>query len=143
MADPASAPTRVFVDTGAWFDYFVTSDDAAPEVRRWIEKEGLFLVTSSFVFDELLTLLQARIHHTAAVKAGELLRDSSVTHLERVTADDETLAWHRFRDRPSKGYSFTDCTSFVVMDRLGTEQVLSTDSDFTRAGFTNLLTMEE
>ena len=32
-------------------------------------------------------------------------------------------------------YSFTDCTSFVLMRRLAIEEVATLDADFTREGF--------
>ena len=34
-----------------------------------------------------------------------------------------------------KSYSFTDCTSFVVMRELGIREALTTDRHFVQAGF--------
>jgi predicted nucleic acid-binding protein len=39
----------------------------------------------------------------------------------------------RYRD---KDFSFTDCTSFVVMQELKLREVLTTDRHFAQAGFT-------
>ena len=40
-----------------------------------------------------------------------------------------------FRKHADDGYSFTDCTSFVVMRELHIQQVLTTDRHFAEAGF--------
>jgi hypothetical protein len=55
--------------------------------------------------------------------------------LVRVTPNDEQAAWRLFLDRPDKDYSFTDCTSFVLVRRLGLRRVVATDADFQREGF--------
>ena len=40
---------------------------------------------------------------------------------------------------PDKGWSFTDCISFVVMKEQGLVEALTTDRHFTQAGFKALL----
>ncbi|MFT3773889.1 MAG: hypothetical protein QM820_51630 [Minicystis sp.] len=40
-----------------------------------------------------------------------------------------------FLARPDKRYSFTDCTSFVLMRRLGLRTAVSLDDDFRQEGF--------
>lgn len=138
------APGRVFVDTGAWYDYLTMEDDAealSPDderLARILEAEAIELVASTYVFDEVVTLVQARLGSEAAVQAGNLLRDPSIVRLEPVMAEDEEAAWRLFQDRPDKTYSFTDCTSFVLMARMGIEAAATTDSDFEREGFANL-----
>jgi predicted nucleic acid-binding protein len=42
------------------------------------------------------------------------------------------LIFFRYRD---KDFSFTDCTSFVVMKELRLQQVLTTDAHFAQMGF--------
>lgn len=130
---------RAFIDTGAWYAYFVGDDEDHGSVTSVLEDESLTLVTSSYVFDEVITLIAARLHHEAARQVGSSLRDPSIVEMEWVTVSDEKAAWQRFRQRSDKSYSFTDCTSFVIMHRLGLEHVLTTDADFDQEGYVNLL----
>src|SRR5438093_8238928 len=44
-------------------------------------------------------------------------------------------AWSLFLYRADKPWSFTDCTSFVLMDNLGIRQAVAFDANFRQAGF--------
>ncbi|HED04153.1 MAG TPA: hypothetical protein ENI60_05240 [Candidatus Fraserbacteria bacterium] len=47
-----------------------------------------------------------------------------------VTVEDREAAWEIF-----KKFSFTDCTSFAVMKRLGLQRALAVDRHFQVMGF--------
>lgn len=53
----------------------------------------------------------------------------------QITPADEQNAWVLWLARPDKTYSFTDCTSFVIMRRLGLQSAIAVDTDFQREGF--------
>jgi uncharacterized protein len=44
-----------------------------------------------------------------------------------------------YRNRPDKGWSLTDCISFVVMREHAVQEALTGDHHFEQAGFTALL----
>ncbi len=125
----------VFVDTGGWFAAVARrdSDHAAASgfLRRW--KGGL--VTTDYVLDETLTLIQSRIDHTTAVDFLDAIERSSSLDLVFVAPADYYKALDLFRQRADKRWSFTDCTSFTVMARLGLERALAFDNHFQQAGF--------
>lgn len=126
---------RLFVDTSAWFAY---ANRADPDHQRIVEALSGFegrLLTSNFVFDETVTLCAYRLGRETAVKVGEAILDPAVTELLRITAGDEGDSWALFRRRRDPPYSFTDCTSFVLMRRLGVREAASLDEDFRREGF--------
>lgn len=125
---------RLFVDTSAWLAYANRADDAHVSVRDALKKFEGRLITTNFVFDETVTLCR-RMGHSAAVLVGEVLRDPDVVDLLRVRPGDEQDAWQLFQDRPDKRYSFTDCTSFAMMRRLGLHRAATLDEDFEREGF--------
>jgi predicted nucleic acid-binding protein len=51
---------------------------------------------------------------------------------------DFARAWRQFECEHDKSYSYTDCTSFAVMERLGISMAAAVDADFRRAGFRTL-----
>lgn len=125
----------MFVDTSAWFAYVNAGDPEHRRVRKVLDDPPGRLVTSSYVFDESVTLTQARLGHRRAVAVGHVLLDSAVVELVHVAPADEKAAWALFEQRADKSYSFTDCTSFVVMRRERIERALALDVHFSQEGF--------
>ncbi|MFO0965440.1 MAG: PIN domain-containing protein [Gemmataceae bacterium] len=126
---------QIFVDTSAWLAYANRRDPDHTRVRRAFRAAKERFVTSNFVFDEVITFCQKRFGHKATVQLGTVLRDAKVVELVRLTFQDEEDAWNLLIDRPDKDYSFTDCTSFGLMRRLGITKALSLDADFRQEGF--------
>jgi len=61
--------------------------------------------------------------------------DPDTVDLVRVSVEHEHAAWSVFCDRSDHRFSFTDCTSFIVMRRLGLSTALALDDDFVTEGF--------
>jgi predicted nucleic acid-binding protein len=125
---------RAFVDTSAWFAAACASDPDHARVSAALTREQR-LVTSNFVLDETVTLCAAKLGHSVARRVGALLLDTDEVDLVRLTASDELKAWQLMLDRADKRYSFTDCTSFVLMRRLGIEVAIALDEHFRQEGF--------
>jgi len=126
---------RLFVDTSAWFAHANRDDPRHRDVADVLCGFMGRLVTTNFVFDETITLCVYRLGHRVATSVGAVLLDPEEVELVRLTANDERSAWQLFSGRADKEYSFTDCTSFVVMRRLGITTAASLDEDFVREGF--------
>lgn len=126
---------RLFVDTSAWFAFSNRRDPEHAAVASVLAEGRPRLVTSTHVFDEVVTLSQSRLGFRAATQVGRVLRDPSAVDLVRATAADEEAAWTLFLSRPDKGCSFTDCTSFVLMRRLGLDTAVALDEAFRQEGF--------
>ena len=129
---------RLFLDTS-----YVIALEAADDQHHKIALghwQGLtrslpVLVTTSYVFDEVVTFFNSRHRHAKAVEIGNLLLESPSVRLVHI---DETLfhdAWRYFIQQSDKSYSFTDCASFVVMKRLRVRTALTFDKHFGQAGF--------
>ena len=124
----------VFVDTGAWFAYFVRRDPDHAAAIDWTRQNRQPLVTTDYVIDELLTLLKLRESHRVAAAAGEALLQQNVARVERITESDFRAAWGVFRQYRDKGWSFTDCTSKTIMERLGVTHAFAFDTHFEEFG---------
>lgn len=126
---------RLFVDTSAWFAFANRDDPDHKAVAALLGKPRGRLITSNFIFDETVTLCLYRLGHSVAEKVGRALLDSARVDLLRITPEDENEAWELFCKRPDQTYSFTDCTSFVIMRRLGITTAAALDDDFASEGF--------
>jgi predicted nucleic acid-binding protein len=124
----------VFVDTGAWFARFVPSDPDLAAARAWFDGNTSPLVTTDYIVDELLTLLKARGEYQRAIEAGPLLLGGAVCDLEWVGPTDVANAWRVFSTYQDKGWSFTDCVSRAVMERLGITMAAAFDEHFRQFG---------
>jgi predicted nucleic acid-binding protein len=89
--------------------------------------------------DETVTTLRfLGGRHGIAALAGQAIRESSVLHMIHVDAGTFDAAWSLFLERPDKRWSFTDCTSFALMERLEIRSALTFDRNFREAGFATL-----
>lgn len=129
---------KLFLDTGFLIALEAADDqhhEAALACWQGLTPSLPRLVTTSYVFDEVVTFFNSRHRHAKAVEIGTLLLKSPSVSLTHV---DETLfheAWRILAHHSDKTYSLTDCASFVVMKRLGIRTALTFDQHFTQAGF--------
>ena len=57
-----------------------------------------------------------------------------LAEIHKVTAADLTLAWKTFEQFNDKDWSFTDCTSKVVIEQLNIEVAFAFDHHFNQFG---------
>jgi predicted nucleic acid-binding protein len=133
---------KVFVDSSGWYALIDRNDQwhkrAVEELQRTL-KAGTPLVTSDYIVDESCTLAKARAGPLAAANLLDLLHETQMLEWEWIGADRFERAEKFFRKQHDQGYSFTDCTSFVLMRELRLESALTSDAHFTSAGFRALL----
>jgi predicted nucleic acid-binding protein len=96
-------------------------------------------VVTDYVLDEACTLAKARAGGPAALRLLELVEASAGFRIEWISPDRFQSAKAIFRKHIDHDYSFTDCTSFVVMQELGLRDALTADRHFTEAGYCALL----
>jgi predicted nucleic acid-binding protein len=97
------------------------------------------LVTTDYIIDESLTLLRSRGERSRAIALGRHLLDLSGVTVHFINEAQVRQAWTLFRDNPDRGWSFTDCTSKVVIDTLHIKQALTFDRHFAEFGALELL----
>ena len=69
------------------------------------------------------------------VSSHEQVQGTSLLRIESVHAVRAERARAMFFRRSDKDYSFTDCTSFVIMKELKIHMALTLDDHFQQAGF--------
>jgi predicted nucleic acid-binding protein len=74
-----------------------------------------------------------------ALRILDLIEQSAGLRVEWIGADRFNATKSFFRNHSDHGYSFTDCSSFVVMRERKLAEVLTTDRRFVETGFRSLL----
>jgi predicted nucleic acid-binding protein len=87
---------------------------------------------------ETVTLVRKRRGWERARRLGAELRAGRAAALVHVAPADLDAAWALFERRPDQRLSFTDCTSFVLMERLKLAAAVTLDQDFRALGLATL-----
>lgn len=130
-----------FVDTSGWLAIKNSRDrkhEAAARILTDLRTRRDLLVTSDYVLDETYTGLLYDIGYDAAVQfkhEADGLVAAGILKVVLITADLQTEAWQVFeRFNRDKLWSFTDCTSYVVIHKEDIESCFAFDADFTQMG---------
>ncbi len=129
---------KAFIDTSFLVSIFEEDDHRHDEAMRLFDEamaRKLCVVISDYIFDECVTTVNSRADHGTAVKAGAFILNSKIIELIWLDQDIILKAWEHFTTHADKGYSFTDCTSFVLMKEMKLPHYLAFDKHFEQAGF--------
>jgi len=131
----------IFVDTNAWVALSFRGDRLHEQVmnaHRDLLRSGARYVTTNYVLDETSTILQSRAGRRAALHFAGIMKSTRIARVIHVGEDLEDEARKLFESSPGQKFSFTDCTSYVVMRCRGLQVVLTSDLRFEQMGFTVL-----
>ncbi|MGH7835927.1 MAG: type II toxin-antitoxin system VapC family toxin [Candidatus Binatia bacterium] len=124
---------QVLVDTSAVYA-LIARDDAyhhkATGILRGLPRRGLTPLLTNFVVAECHALLLSRL---GADKAREWLA-KQIWPIEPVTPADEKKAREMIERYVDKNFSYTDATSFAVMERLNLREAFAFDPHFRQYG---------
>lgn len=124
----------MFVDTGGWFAYVVPDDPEHQTANDLLTADNGPFLTTDYVIDETLTLLVARGHKQRAVAFGLMAFSGVLAEIHYLTRAEIAAGWDVFQRYTDKEWSFTDCTSKVVIESLGIAQAFSFDHHFRQFG---------
>lgn len=124
----------IFVDTSAWYAAVMPSDENHAAAVAWLNSNTLPLITTDYVIDETLTLLRARKEQRRALLMGGRFFDGELAEIYHLSENDVRETWAVFRDYDDKEWSFTDCSSKLVMEQLGITQAFTFDHHFKQFG---------
>ena len=120
---------KVFIDTGALCAAIIPRDahnQAAKSIFLALQERRVSMFTSDYVLAELYTLLTVRSsHHTAVAYMDSFENTGISTLLAHEVMGKEAKAIFRKYDLPR--LSFTDCTSFALINTHRINHVFSFD----------------
>ncbi len=124
---------RILVDTSAVFALVDSSDQwhsAAKAELDNLRKARSEPLLTNFIVAECHALLLARL-------GSQLARNwltNNAWRVQRITAEDEAKAISIISHYTDKTFSYTDATSFALMERLGIRKAFAFDSHFRQYG---------
>lgn len=125
-----------FADTSFWIGLSSKRDQHHHRAIAWhqfVIRTASNIVTTEAVLLEWLNALSDV--STRRIAAESYLRVRGDARIEVVPLQAELAsAIQLYRGRPDKSWSLTDCLSFLIMERRGLAEALTTDHDFEQAG---------
>ena len=131
--------TPVFADSSYYIGLLVKSDQYHADIVESTAHLNAPIVTTAWVLTEVANALSAPQYRTAFLSLWEDLKVREAVTIVEPTEKLFCEGIELYRSRSDKTWSLTDCISFVVMDRHGMSDALTTDHHFEQAGFRALL----
>ena len=132
----------LFADTGYWIAMSNPHDDLHGKASTVIKQLGICrIVTSQMVLVEFLNYMSSYGQHLRRVAVSvvnELEKDPGVEIIPQTESQFDSAVAH-YASRSDKGWSLTDCASFVLMEERHIPEALAHDKNFEQAGFVALL----
>jgi len=138
---------KLFLDTGALVALHNKGDEHYEEARELFKEISsgssikiTKLFCSDYVIDEAVTTCYARTRNRkAAVELGLAVIQSRSIVLLKVDGTHFNEAWRVFSERfQDVQLSFTDCTTYVLMQANNISAILSFDKDFDALGMNRI-----
>jgi hypothetical protein len=126
---------NIFIDTSAFIAIRVSDDANHKKAQNFltiIKEKKLRLHTTNFILDEVYTYF-CKIHEIA-IEMAQLIMNNPIITLHRVAVEDEDKEWKILKTFDDKEFSYTDATSFAVMQRLGLNTIFAFDEHFNQYG---------
>lgn len=124
----------ILVDTSAYFALVDRSDRHHSSAVAFIRSNAVPLATTDLILVETLNLVRIRLGHSRALRLGRQLFNPALTTVLKVSEEDMVQGWRLFQRYQDKDFSFTDCTSFALMDRLRITTAFAFDVHFHQYG---------
>lgn len=123
--------TTLLVDTGAWYALADTSDRNHTRAVQCLDalEDDDDLMTTDAIVVETWALLTSHLGRPAALRFWETLRENA-TPILCLQPSDLEAAWHIVSNWSDQDFSFTDATTFAIMERCGVTKCFAFDKHF-------------
>jgi uncharacterized protein len=118
--------SKIIADTSALIAIFFTSEKHHQSVITYLQDNSAKeIVIIETVFSEFVTWTRARISIAASIELGQLIR----TEHDYIPMDnaDHLNTWNTFQKYDDKEWSYTDCSTLVMANKLKIPNVLGFD----------------
>jgi uncharacterized protein len=126
----------IMVDTSAIYALLDQSDNnhtTAKEILNKLSREKLRVIMTNFLVAECHALISGRLGHELARK----WLTNFYWEIERITEADEINAKDIIIKYADKSFTYTDATTFAVMERLGIKRCFTFDKHTSTNGLIN------
>lgn len=131
-----------FADTSFWIALSSRRDQFHSQALAWhaaVLRTGSKIVTTEAVLWEWLNALADTSTRGIAAEGYRRANADSLVEVVPLDPDLTSAAVSLYGSRTDKDWSLTDCLSFVVMQRRGIAEALTTDHHFEQAGLKALM----
>jgi predicted nucleic acid-binding protein len=125
--------SAVFADT------FNPNDELHQRAREQTEKLSGPFITTEWVLLELANYLRKTEQRQLFTALYDDLRHDGRVTIVPVSSEVFEEGVDRYKDRPDKDWSLTNCISFLLMEQNAIDDALAADHHFEQAGFKILL----
>jgi hypothetical protein len=128
--------TRVFVDASAWAAILNRRDQyhpAAFALYQQLLRAKALLISSSWTIYEALSILKSRAGIEQAEHLWRIVNDPKTSQLVKVDEEVEDAALDMFFGFRDKDWGVVDCTSIIIMEKLGCRTAFAFDEHFSQA----------
>ena len=128
----------ILIDTGYMVAFFNKKDKHYREARETIKQiledsPQIKFIYSDYIFDEFVTLMKKeKIFIEKIKKAGENILKSNIWKMFQIDGNIFSKTWEMIKKYDDKEWSFTDASSFVLMEELGIRYYLAYDGHFSQ-----------
>ncbi|MCP4978276.1 MAG: PIN domain-containing protein [Maribacter sp.] len=123
---------KVFIDTSAFCALTIPKDKYNPRAKilyNQIVERNAIIFSSNYILDETYTLLKSRSSHDTSIKFMDNIGKCHITILN-IDEDIENSAKKIFKKFKDKKLSFTDCTSFALINQFNINAAFAFDEHF-------------
>lgn len=133
---------KIFIDSSAYIAYYNKRDENHEKAKNFLDKirskeiSPIIFYTSDYIFDEVLTtIITLTGRKDLAIKVGNAILSSKITKIIKVDSKIFNEAWELFKKYKDKTWSFTDCTSFIIMKINNIKRAFTFDEHYKQAGY--------
>lgn len=133
---------EAFLDTMGFYSLLDIKDQWHKKACRLLQDASsakTLLITTDYILDETATLLKARNLSHVIGDFFKIIDRSRVLHIESIDAERFQKTRALFLKSIDQHWSFTDCSSFVIMQERSIRHAFTHDHHFEAAGFSCMI----